>query len=69
MRKIALIRTPFFAHLMKRVSLGQLALKGGTTLNQLPIGLHIKIQNFNGRFEAYWATFGMLSWYQLIQNR
>ena len=43
--------------------------KGGTTLNQLPIGLHVKILNFNGRFEAYWATFGMLSWYQLIQNR
>ena len=37
---------------------------GGTTLNQLPIGLHVKILNFNGRFEAYWATFGMLSWYQ-----
>ena len=32
---------------------------GGTTLNQLPIGLHVKILNFNGRFEAYqWATFG-----------
>ena len=42
---------------------------GGTTLNQLPIGLHVKILNFNGRFEAYWATFGMLSWYQSIQNR
>ena len=41
----------------------------GTTLNQLPIGLHVKILNFNGRFEAYWATFGMLSWYQSIQNR
>ena len=59
----------FFTHLMKRASLGQLALKGGTTLNQLPIGLHVKILNFNGRFEAYWATFGMLSWYQSIQNR
>ena len=44
-------------------------LMGGTTLNQLPIGLHVKILNFNGRFEAYWATFGMLSWYQSIQNR
>ena len=54
---------------MKRASLGQLVLKGGTTLNQLPIGLHVKILNFNGRFEAYWATFGMLSWYQSIQNR
>ena len=42
---------------------------GGTTLNQLPIGLHVKILNFNGRFEAYWATFWMLSWYQSIQNR
>ena len=69
MWKIALIRTPFLTHLMKRASLGQLALKGGTTLNQLPIGLHVKILNFNGRFEAYWATFGMLSWYQSIQNR
>ena len=59
----------FFTHLMKRASLGQLALKGGTTLNQLPIGLHVKILNFNGRFEAYWATFWMLSWYQSIQNR
>ena len=49
-------------------TLGSLSL-GGTTLNQLPIGLHVKIQNFNGRFEAYWATFGMLSWYHLIQNR
>ena len=27
----------------------------------VPIGLHVKILNFNGRFEAYWATFGMLS--------
>ena len=53
MWKIALIRTPFFTHLMKRAILGQLALKGGTTLNQLPIGLHVTIQNFNGRFEAY----------------
>ena len=44
-------------------------LMGGTTLNQLPIGLHVEILNFNGRFEAYWATFGMLSWYQSIQNR
>ena len=26
---------------------------GGTTLNQLPIGLHVKILTFNGRFEAY----------------
>ena len=69
MWKIALIRTPFFTHLMKRAILGQLALKGGTTLNQLPIGLHVKILNFNGRFEAYWATFWMLSWYQSIQNR
>ena len=69
MWKIALIRTPFFTHLMKRASLGQLALKEGTTLNQLPIGLHVKILNFNIRFEAYWATFGMLSWYQSIQNR
>ena len=43
--------------------------EGGTTLNQLPIGLHVKILNFNGPFEAYWATFGMLSWYQSIQNR
>ena len=59
----------FFTHLMKRASLGQLALKGGTTLNQLPIGLHVKILSFNGRFEAYWATFWMLSWYQSIQNR
>ena len=59
----------FFTHLMKRVSLDQLALKGGTTLNQLPIGLHVKILNFNGRFEAYWAKFWMLSWYQSFQNR
>ena len=36
---------------------------------QLPIGLHVKTLNFNGRFEAYWATFGMLFWYQSIQNR
>ena len=36
---------------MKRASLGQLALKGGTTLNQLPIGLHVKILNFNGRLK------------------
>ena len=43
--------------------------EGGTTLNHLPIGLHVKILNFNGRFEAYWATFGMLSWYQSVQNR
>ena len=50
-------------------SLGQLALKGGTTLNQLPIGLHVKILNFSGRYEAYWATFWMLFWYQSIQNR
>ena len=69
MWKIALIRTPFLTHWMKRAILGQLSLKGGTTLNQLPIGLHVKILNFNGRFEAYWATFGMLSWYQSIQNR
>ena len=68
-KKNAIIRTPFFTHLMKRAILGQLALKGGTTLNQLPIGLHVKILNFNGRFEAYWATFWMLSWYQSIQNR
>ena len=69
MCKIALIHTPFFTHSMKRASLSQLALKGGTTLNQLPIGLHVKIRTFNGRFEAYWAIFGMLSWYQSIQNR
>ena len=44
---------------MKGTSLGQLALKGGTALNQLPIGLHVKILTFNARFEAYWAPFGM----------
>ena len=49
--------------------LGQLALKEGTTLTQLPIGLYIKILNFNGQFETYWPTFGMLSRYQSIQNR
>ena len=47
----------------------RLCAKGGTTLNQLPIGLHVKILNFNVRFEAYWATFGVLSCYKLIQNR
>ena len=67
--KNGFIPYPLFTHLMKRASLGQLALKGGTTLNQLPIGLHIKILSFNGRFEAYWAKCGMLSWYQSIQNR
>ena len=54
-------RWPLTPHLLRSY--------GGTTLNQLPIGLHVKILNFNGRFEAYWATFGMLSWYQSIQNR
>ena len=32
------------------------------------IGLHMKILNFSGQFETYWATFGMLSYYQSIQN-
>ena len=40
-------------------SLGQKALKGGTTLNKPPIGLHLKILNFNGRFEAFSARYGM----------
>ena len=29
----------------------------GTALNKLPIGLHVKILNFNGRFEAYRVKF------------
>ena len=36
----------FSTHLMERTSLGQKALKGGTTLNQPPIGLHVKILHF-----------------------
>ena len=55
MWKIALIRTPFFTHLMKRASLGQLALKGGTTLNQLPIDLHVKIPKFQW---SIWSLLG-----------
>ena len=43
----------FSTHLMEMTSLGQKALKGGTTLNKPPIGLHVKILNFNGRFEAF----------------
>ena len=31
----------------------------GTTLNKPPIGLHVKILNFNGRFEAFSARYGM----------
>ena len=33
--------------------------EGGTTLNKPPIGLHVKILNFNGRFEAFSARYGM----------
>ena len=46
------------------------ALKGGTTLNNRPIGLYIrKILNFNGRFEAFSARYRMILFYQPIQNR
>ena len=54
MWKIALIRTPFFTHLMKRASLGQLALKGGTTLNQLP-----RLTRKNTKFQwSIWSLLG-----------
>ena len=43
--------------------------KGGTTLNKPPIGLHVKILNFNGRFEAFSARYGMFLFHQPIQNR
>ena len=46
----------FSTHLMETTSLGQKALKGGTTLNNRPIGLCVKILNFNGRFEAFSAS-------------
>ena len=59
----------FSAHLMEMTSLGQKALKGGTTLNKPPIGLHVKILNFNGRFEAFSARYGMFLFHQPIQNR
>ena len=56
---------------MEMTSLGQKALKGGTTLNKPPIGLglHVKIPNFNGRFEAFSARYGMFLFHQPIQNR
>ena len=44
-------------------------IKGGTTLNNRPIGLYVKILNFNGRFEAFSARYGMFLFYQPIQNR
>ena len=44
-------------------------LEGGTTLNKPPIGLHVKILNFNGRFEAFSARYGMFLFHQPIQNR
>ena len=43
--------------------------EGGTTLNKPPIGLHVKILNFNGRFEAFSARYGMFLFHQAIQNR
>ena len=64
------ICTPFLLiKLMETTSLGQKALKGGTTLNNRPIGLYVKILNFNGRFEAFSARYGMFLFYQPIQNR
>ena len=42
---------------------------GGTTLNKPPIGLHVKILNFNGQFEAFSARYGMFLFHQPIQNR
>ena len=59
----------FSTHLMERTSLGQKALKGGTPLIQPPIGLHVKILHFNGRFEAFSARYELFSFYQPIQNR
>ena len=59
----------FSTHLMEMTSLGQKALKGGTTLNKPPIGLHVKILNFNGPFEAFSARYGMFLFHQPIQNR
>ena len=59
----------FSTHLMETTSLGQKALKGGTTLNNRPIGLYVKILNFNGRFEAFSARYGKFLFYQPIQNR
>ena len=61
----------FSIHLMEMTSLGQKALKRGTTctLNKPPIGLHVKILNFNGRFEAFSARYGMFLFHQPIQNR
>ena len=57
----------FLTHLVKRASLGQLALKlRGNYTKSTPIGSHVKILTFNCGFEAYWATFGVLSWYQSI---
>ena len=56
----------FSTHLMERTSLGQKALEhveGGTTLNKRPIGLHIKILNFSGGFEAFSARYGMFLFY------
>ena len=59
----------FSTHLMETTSLGQKALKGGTTLNNRPIGLYVKILNFTGRFEAFLARYAMFLFYQPIQNR
>ena len=44
-------------------------IRGGTTLNKPPIGLHVKILNFSGRFEAFSARYGMFLFHQPIQNR
>ena len=41
---------------------------GGTAVNKLPIGLHVKNTKIECRFEAYLATFGMLSYHQSIYN-
>ena len=52
--------TPVVMGFLKEAIFKKTPFFGGSSLNQLPIGLHVKILNFNGRFEAYWATFGML---------
>ena len=42
---------------------------GGTTLNNRPIGLYVKILHFNGRLKTFSARYGKFLSYQPIQNR
>ena len=54
---------------LEMTDFGQISIEGSTPVIKLPIGIHVNIQLFKSRFQAFWATFTSRDTYQWIQNR